>query len=87
MSEPDPAAFSALDRSVDDRVLTLTLNRPDELNSFTPTIAPELVHAFNRASVDDSVRAVVITGAGLWPQTIVEYVYREWTQEPVPRYG
>lgn len=67
MSEPDPATFSALDRSVDDRVLTLTLNRPDELNSFTPTIAAELVHAFNRASVDDSVRAVVITGGGLWP--------------------
>ncbi|QHS11438.1 crotonase/enoyl-CoA hydratase family protein [Sinimarinibacterium sp. NLF-5-8] len=48
----------------DDGILTLTLNRPDQLNAFTVTMANELVDAFNRASADTRVRAVVVTGAG-----------------------
>jgi len=48
----------------DDGILTLTLNRPEQLNSFTVEMANELVHAFERASDDDSVRAIVVTGAG-----------------------
>jgi enoyl-CoA hydratase/carnithine racemase len=60
----EPTLYSTLDWTVDDRVLTLTLNRPDELNSFTPTMAAELVDAFTRASADDSVGAIVVTGAG-----------------------
>lgn len=48
----------------DDGILTLTLDRPEEMNSFTVTMAHELVGAFGRASVDDDVRAVVVTGAG-----------------------
>lgn len=49
---------------VSDYILTLTLNRPDALNSFTVEMAQELVAAFEKASDDDSVRAVVVTGAG-----------------------
>jgi len=56
--------YSTLGWSVDERVLTLTLARPEQLNSFTPTMARELVDAFGRASVDDSVGAIVVTGAG-----------------------
>ena len=48
----------------DDGVLLLTLNRPEQLNSFTVEMANELVDAFNRASDDDAVRAIVVTGAG-----------------------
>jgi enoyl-CoA hydratase/carnithine racemase len=48
----------------DDAVLTLTLDRPDNLNAFTVEMAEELVDAFTRASVDDDVRAVVVTGRG-----------------------
>ncbi|MDN5892527.1 MAG: crotonase/enoyl-CoA hydratase family protein [Nocardioides sp.] len=48
----------------DDGILTLTLDRPDQMNSFTVTMAHELVHAFTTASGDDEVRAVVVTGAG-----------------------
>ncbi len=48
----------------DDGILTLTLNRPDKLNSFTTDMAEELVNAFERASEDDSVKVVVVTGAG-----------------------
>lgn len=48
----------------DDGVLLLTLNRPEQLNSFTVEMANELVDAFTRASDDDAVRAIVVTGAG-----------------------
>jgi len=47
-----------------DGVLLLTLNRPEQLNSFTVEMANELVDAFNTASDDDAVRAIVVTGAG-----------------------
>jgi enoyl-CoA hydratase/carnithine racemase len=56
--------YDTLDYALDDGVVTLTLNRPDQLNAFTVTMANELVAAFGRASEDDDVRAVVVTGAG-----------------------
>jgi enoyl-CoA hydratase/carnithine racemase len=49
---------------VADGVLTLTLNRPERLNAFTPRMREELVDAVDRADADDAVRAVVVTGAG-----------------------
>lgn len=50
---------------VDDAgVALLTLNRPDELNSFTVTMARELEECFRQAASDDEVRAIVVTGAG-----------------------
>jgi len=58
-------SYNTLDYAVgDDGVLLLTLNRPDQLNSFTVEMANELVDAFNKASDDDAVRAIVVTGAG-----------------------
>jgi enoyl-CoA hydratase/carnithine racemase len=59
-----PMSYQTLNWEVDAGVLTLTLNRPDKLNAFTVEMANELVDAFNRASNDDSVRAIVVTGAG-----------------------
>src|SRR3954465_1077653 len=49
---------------VADSVLTITLDRPDRLNAFTPTMLGELLDAFDRADADDDVRAVVVTGEG-----------------------
>src|SRR3954453_4721152 len=49
---------------VADGVLTITLNRPDRLNAFTPTMLRELLDAVDRADADDDVRAVVVTGEG-----------------------
>src|SRR3954463_12028 len=49
---------------LDDNVLTLTMNRPDRLNAWTPTMLHELLDAFDRADADDDVRVVIITGAG-----------------------
>jgi len=56
--------YDTLAYDVDDGVLTLTLDRPDQLNAFTVEMAEELVDAFTRASTDDEVRAVVVTGRG-----------------------
>jgi enoyl-CoA hydratase/carnithine racemase len=49
---------------VEDGILTLTLDRPDRLNAFTPRMQAELIDAFDRADADDDVRAVVVTGRG-----------------------
>ncbi len=49
---------------VDGHVLTITLNRPDQLNAFTDRMMTELLDAFDRADADDAVRAVILTGAG-----------------------
>ena len=56
--------FNTLQYDVSDYILTLTLNRPEKLNAFTVEMANELVEAFNYASLDDNVRAIVVTGAG-----------------------
>ena len=56
--------YNTLNYQVDELILTLTLNRPEQLNSFTVEMANELIHAFNRASDDDEVSAIVVTGAG-----------------------
>ncbi len=45
-------------------VATITLNRPDVLNSFTMPMAAELQHALRATAEDDAIRAVLLTGAG-----------------------
>lgn len=56
--------YKTLKYEVKDRILTLTLNRPDNLNAFTVTMAHELIEAFHRASEDDAVGCVIVTGEG-----------------------
>lgn len=48
----------------DDGLLLLRLHRPDHLNAFTVEMANELVDAYGRASADDQVKAIVVTGEG-----------------------
>jgi len=45
-------------------VATLRLNRPEKLNALIPELGRALVDGLRRAADDESVRAVVITGAG-----------------------
>jgi enoyl-CoA hydratase/carnithine racemase len=56
--------FTEIRYEVEDGVLTITLDRPERLNAFTPTMLAELIEAFDRADADDAVRAVIVTGAG-----------------------
>ena len=56
--------FDTIIYEVDEAVATVTLNRAEQLNSWTPTMSDELLLALGAADADDDVRAVVITGAG-----------------------
>jgi enoyl-CoA hydratase/carnithine racemase len=47
-----------------DGLLLLTLARPKKLNAFTVEMCEELVEAYGRASLDDEVRAIIVTGEG-----------------------
>jgi enoyl-CoA hydratase/carnithine racemase len=49
---------------VADGVATVTLNRPQAMNAWTPQLSDELSLAMGAADADDNVRAVVLTGAG-----------------------
>ncbi len=48
----------------DGPILTVTLNRPDKLNAYTATMGLEIEDAFVRADEDDSIRVIIVTGAG-----------------------
>ena len=47
-----------------DGLLLLTLSRPEKLNAFTVEMCEELIDAYGRASRDDAVRVIVVTGSG-----------------------
>ena len=57
-------AYETILYSVEEQILTITLNRPDKLNAYNATMQAELIDAFDKADADDSVRAIIITGAG-----------------------
>ena len=57
-------SYETIRYDVTDAVLTITLNRPERLNAFTPRMRDELLDALDRADADDAVRAIVFTGAG-----------------------
>jgi enoyl-CoA hydratase/carnithine racemase len=56
--------FEQITTDLAERVLTITLNRPERLNAWTAQMGSELIEAFDRADADDEVRAVIVTGAG-----------------------
>ena len=56
--------YTQIAYDVEDRVATITLDRPDRLNAFTVPMMRELIDAFDRVDADDDVRAVVVTGRG-----------------------
>lgn len=47
-----------------DRIATVTMNRPDKSNAWTPRMGEELREALLEADRDDNVRAIILTGAG-----------------------
>lgn len=56
--------YETLLYDVQDRILTITLNRPERMNAFTSTMGREVSAALERADADDEIRAVIFTGAG-----------------------
>ena len=56
--------FEQIRYEVEDGILTITLDRPDRLNAWTPRMCQELLAAYDAADADDAVRAIVMTGEG-----------------------
>lgn len=50
--------------AVEQGVMTITLNRPDRLNSFNDLMHHQLAECLKQAERDDGVRCLLITGAG-----------------------
>ena len=59
-----PTSHKTLICKLVNQILTITLNRPDRLNAFTLEMADELINVFEHANNDDSIRAIIVTGAG-----------------------
>src|SRR5207244_2970683 len=57
-------AFTEVDYKVTERIATVTLNRPEQLNAWTGTMGKEVRQAMEQADKDASVRVIVLTGAG-----------------------
>jgi enoyl-CoA hydratase/carnithine racemase len=49
---------------VGDKIATITLNRPDRMNAWTPIMERDVRHAMEAAAADENVRVIVLTGAG-----------------------
>lgn len=56
--------YSQIELQISEGIATLTLNRPEKMNAFTGTMMDEIIDAIDRTDSDDSVRAVIFTGAG-----------------------
>jgi enoyl-CoA hydratase/carnithine racemase len=56
--------FEQIRYEVVDGIATITLNRPERLNAWTPVMQRELIAALDATDADDDVRVVVFTGEG-----------------------
>ena len=56
--------YKTISVAADNRVLTVTLDRPSKLNAFTTEMCFELIDVIERADVDESIGAIIFTGAG-----------------------
>ena len=55
--------FETILYEVKDKICTITLNRPENMNSYNNTMSAEINQALKMANEDDGVRAVIFTGA------------------------
>ena len=56
--------YQTLLTSLDNNVLTITINRPDKLNALNRTVIEELSAAVDEVYTNDDIRSAIITGAG-----------------------
>ena len=57
-------SFETIRLEIDAGIATITLNRAERMNAFTPQMMAEMIAAFDATDADDTVRAVIVTGAG-----------------------
>src|SRR5215203_4749086 len=56
--------YQTLATSLEDNILTITINRTDKLNALNQTVMAELEAAIITMEKDESVKAAIITGSG-----------------------
>ena len=56
-------SYDTIRSSTSGPIATITLDRPDQLNAWTPHMAEELADALGRANDDPAVGAIIMTGA------------------------
>ena len=56
--------YTDISYDVDGGVATITLDRPDRLNAWSPTMEEDVRTAMSAAGSDDGVRTIIVTGAG-----------------------
>jgi enoyl-CoA hydratase/carnithine racemase len=61
MNYPD---YEVIELSFDGPVATLTLNKPEQMNTWDAQLAREVTTAYANLDADDDVRAIVLTGKG-----------------------
>jgi 2-(1,2-epoxy-1,2-dihydrophenyl)acetyl-CoA isomerase len=59
-----PNDYETILYDTQDRIVLLTLNRPDKLNAWSAQMETEFMDALDRASADPKVHCIVVTGAG-----------------------
>ena len=60
----DSFDFSYVDLAVENGIATVTINRPEAMNALNETVVNQLGLALDKANSDDSVRTIVLDGAG-----------------------
>ena len=58
------SVYETLIYEIQDNVAILTMNRPDKRNALNAALNADLLSAFQQAQTDETIRAVVLTGAG-----------------------
>jgi enoyl-CoA hydratase/carnithine racemase len=56
--------FDTIRYEIDDRIATITFDRPDQLNALSPAMISELRRAYTAAESDDDVWITIVTGNG-----------------------
>ena len=56
--------YETIKVDIENKIMTITLHRPEHLNAYTRTMQDELIHAFDEADRNDNVRVIIMTGAG-----------------------
>lgn len=61
---PSTPSFTTLSLQVEDAIALVTLDRPEARNAFNSRMLADLLEVFDRIDADDTVRCVILTGAG-----------------------
>jgi enoyl-CoA hydratase/carnithine racemase len=57
-------SYKDLIYDVDEKIATITLNRPERMNALSRSLEGELHRAFDEADADRAVKVIILTGAG-----------------------